>query len=101
MIRLELLQLSILDSGSQLDSMVGYDSVTRSLADYESMVGFDFASSAGFALGTLASSESAHSVTGECFHPSTLQSTKGNFQHYARWPHSMYTMHEDTSSDSA
>ena len=98
MVRLELLKSSILDLGSRIDSMVGSYSAVSSLADFDSVVGSDSASSASFLLGTLAGSKSVHSVTEECLHPSTLQSAMENFQHYARWPHSMYTTHEDTPS---
>ena len=75
--------------------MVGSDSVVGSPADFEFVVGFDSA------LGMLAGSEPVHSTTKECFQPTTLQSTEGNFQHYAHWPHSMYIVHEDTPFDSA
>ena len=47
--------------------MVGSYSAAGYSADSESMEGFDSASSVGFALGTLAGSESMHSATEECF----------------------------------
>ena len=81
--------------------MVGSDSVGGSSIDSESVVGSNSASSVGSAFGTLAGFESAHSATEECSRPATLQSTEGNFQHYARWLHNMYTAHEDTPSCSS
>ena len=94
MVRLELLQPSILNSGSGLDLMLGFDSVVVLLADYESLAGSDSASSAGSTLGTLVGSESTHFATEEWFQPSILQSAKENFQHYVRWLCSVYTLHE-------
>ena len=61
------------------------------LTDFEPVAGSDSTSLDGSALGTLDGFASAHSATEECFQPSILQSTEGNFQHYSRWPHSMYT----------
>ena len=80
------------DSMDDSESVAGFDS--------KSTMGSNSASSASSVLGTLAGSESAHSATEECFHPTILQLAKGNFQHYARWPHSMYIPHEGTPFDS-
>ena len=53
--------------------MVGSDSVEGSLADSESVEGYNSASSTCSTLGTLAGSESTHSVTEECADPAILQ----------------------------
>ena len=66
-VQLGLLQPSILDSGSGLDSMVGSNSAMGSSVDYESVAGSDSASTAGSALGTFVGSESVHYATEECF----------------------------------
>ena len=76
--------------------MVGFDSVVGFSTNSESVAGYDSASLASSALGTLDGSESVHSTTKECFQPTTLQSAEGNFQHYARCSHNMYTVHGDT-----
>ena len=85
--------------------MFGSDSTTGSSTNSEfvggSVTGSDSASLDHSTLGTLVGFDSMHSVTKECFQPATLQSTEGNFQHYACWMCSMYTVHEDTPSNSA
>ena len=52
--------------------MVGSNLVASSLADSNSVVGSDSASSAGSALGTLVSSQSVHCATKEWFQPATF-----------------------------
>ena len=79
--------------------MAGYESEAGS--ESEPMVGPGSALSVGSVLVTHADSDFVCFATRECFHPATLQSTEGSFQHYDRWMHSMYTAHEGTPSDNA
>ena len=88
-------------------SKVGSDSMVDSSVGSASEVGFESkdtvgpgsALSVGFGLGM--SADSVHSVTGEFFLPTILQSTKGKFEHYDDWMHSMCTLHEVTLSGNA
>ena len=76
-------------SNSMVDSLVGSDSEVGS--GFEFAVGPGSALSVGSILGMQADSDSAHFVTEENFLLSILQSTKGKFQHYDHWLHSMCT----------
>ena len=72
------------------DSMVDSNSMAYSSAGSKFEVGSDSDYTMGLGsvllvssvLGTYDNSDFVHSATGECFQPTTLQSTKGSFQHY-------------------
>ena len=89
----------MVDYNSTTDSSV--DSESREGSESESTLRSDSPSLAGSILGTLVGSESAHSVTEECFQPAIFQLAEGNFKHFAHSPHSMYTMHEGTPSNNS
>ena len=82
-----------------VDSSVGSMSEASSESKY--MVGPSSTLSAGSILGMQADFDSVHSVTEEFVMPAILQSTKGNFEHYDCWLHSMCVAHEGNPSGNA